>query len=92
MKLKIGMLDCITYLKHHFKISVKVPSMAYHKISHSVSPCTNPFQANHHTSFFCKTKKLTRYPMQTRCPNNSNIMHMVNNKTYLIPCKDNNNS
>ena len=44
------------------------------------------------SSFFCKTKKLTRYPMQTRCPNNSNIMHMVNNKTYLIPCKDNNNS
>ena len=56
--------------------------MAYHKISHSVSLATNPFQANHNA--------LNKSNMQTRRLNNSNIVHMVNHKTLLISSNNNN--
>ena len=56
--------------------------MSYHKVSHSVSLGTNHFQANQNA--FNKSN------MQTRRPNNSSMVHMVNNKTKLISSNNNN--
>ena len=56
--------------------------MSYHKVSHSVSLGTNHFQANQNA--FNKSN------MQTRRPNNSSMVHMVNNKTKLVSSNNNN--
>ena len=76
----------LAFRSHDFCVPENLffPALVYHKKSNSVSLRTNPPQANQNAPIFCVfpgTEKLNTSSMQTRSPDNSNIVQMVNNST-----------